>query len=82
MRDNLGWGGNSIYEKEDGSDNFVTVPGVTFDQLYRDYFKNDKIDIAKIDIELAEYEILYSDTCRNLTQCEFVLIEIHPHPSL
>jgi FkbM family methyltransferase len=82
VRDNLGWAGNSIYEKDDGSDDFVTVPGVTFDQLYRDYFKNDKIDIAKIDIELAEYEILYSDTCRNLTQCEFVLIEIHPHPSL
>ena len=82
VRDNLGWVANSIYEKEDGSDDFVTVPGVTFDQLYRDYFKNDKIDIAKIDIELAEYEILYSDTCRNLTQCEFLLIEIHPHPSL
>jgi FkbM family methyltransferase len=82
VRDNLGWAGNSIYEKDNGSDDFVTVPGVTFDQLYRDYFKNDKIDIAKIDIELAEYEVLYSDTCQNLTQCEFLLIEIHPHPSL
>ena len=82
VRDNLGWGGNSIYEKDDESDDFVTVPGVTFDQLYRDYFKNDKIDIAKIDIELAEYEVLYSDSCRNLAQCEFLLIEIHPHPSL
>jgi FkbM family methyltransferase len=82
VRDNLGWVGNSIYEKENGSDDFVTVPGVTFDQLYHDYFKNDKIDIAKIDIELAEYEVLYSDTCRNLTQCEFLLIEIHPLPWL
>jgi FkbM family methyltransferase len=82
VRDNLGWVGNSIYEIDKGSDDFVTVPGVTFDQLYRDYFKSDKIDIAKIDVELAEYEVLYSDTCRNLTQCEFLLIEIHPHPSL
>jgi len=60
VRDDLGWVGNSIYDKDDGSDDFVTVPGVTFDQLYRDYFENDKIDIAKIDIELAEYEVLYS----------------------
>jgi FkbM family methyltransferase len=82
VRDNLGWAANSIYEKDDGSDDFVTVPGVTFDQLYGDYFKNDKVDVAKIDIELAEYEVLYSDTCSNLTQCEFLLIEIHPHPSL
>ena len=82
VRNNLGWAGNSIYEKDDGSNDFVTVPSVTFDQLYRDYFKNDKIDIAKIDIELAEYNVLYSDTCQNLTQCEFLLIEIHPHPSL
>ena len=82
VRDNLGWVCNSIYEKDNGSDDFVTVPGVTFDQLYRDYFKNDKIDVAKIDIELAEYEVLYSDTCRNLSQCEFLLIEIHPHPTL
>jgi FkbM family methyltransferase len=82
VRDNLGWPTNSIYERDDGSDDLVTVPGVTFDQLYRDYFENDKIDIAKIDIELAEYEVLYSDTCRTFTQCEFLLIEIHPHPSL
>jgi FkbM family methyltransferase len=35
VRDNLGWVCNSIYEKDNGLDDFVTVPGVTFDQLYR-----------------------------------------------
>jgi len=82
VRDNLGWVGNSIYEKDDGSVDFVSIPGITFDQLYNTYFKDEKIDIAKIDIELAEYEVLYSDSCHYLTQCEFLLIEIHPHPTL
>ena len=29
VRNNLGWAGNSIYEKDDGSNDFVTVPSVT-----------------------------------------------------
>ena len=47
VRDNLGWVGNSIYEKDDGSANFVSIPGITFDELYNTYFKDEKIDMQK-----------------------------------
>jgi FkbM family methyltransferase len=59
---------------------FVEVPLVTFDELATSHFgmdKNSFIDVCKMDVEGAEYEILHSDTCQSLLRTKFLIIEIH-----
>ncbi|HYZ74172.1 MAG TPA: FkbM family methyltransferase, partial [Chthoniobacterales bacterium] len=36
-----------------------------------------KVDILKMDIEFAEYEVLFSATCKSIVQYDHLLIEIH-----
>ena len=33
----------------------------------------------KIDVESAEYEILFTETCGSIRRFEFLIIEIHKH---
>ncbi len=50
----------------------------TFDHLIDRYMPDDVIDICKIDIEGAEYEVLGGDKCGKLSRCKNVIIEVHP----
>jgi FkbM family methyltransferase len=56
----------------------ITVPGYTIDEITTTYFKEpSEIDICKIDIEGAEYDLLASPHCASLSRCRWILIEIH-----
>ncbi|MEZ5425528.1 MAG: FkbM family methyltransferase [Pyrinomonadaceae bacterium] len=59
------------------SENGVRVPGETFDQIYERNFKGETVDICKMDIEGAEFEVFGSGKCLSLTNCRYLLIEIH-----
>jgi FkbM family methyltransferase len=77
VADNNGWVGNSIYDGSLGNTPTLEVPGVTLDELTRSYFPNERVDILKMDIEFAEHEVLFSETCKSIVQYHHLLIEIH-----
>lgn len=76
--------GQSIYHP--ATQNTVTVPTLTIDQVVAEHFPEagsaPDLDLIKIDVEGAEYEILLSETCRSVRRFKHLLIEIHPHPDI
>jgi FkbM family methyltransferase len=58
-----------------------TIQGRTFDNIVEEHFAADTIDVCKMDIEGAEYDIVLGDAAERLKQCRFLIIEIHPHAS-
>jgi len=58
----------------------VVVPGRTFDELYAEHFGDELIDLCKIDVEKAEYEVFDSPGHDRLRRCRLVLIEVHGMP--
>jgi FkbM family methyltransferase len=52
----------------------------TFDRIYEEYFGDEEIiDICKIDIEGAEYEVFFNPEHDTIKYCRYLLIEIHPN---
>jgi FkbM family methyltransferase len=50
----------------------------TLDYIYREYFGNkETIDICKIDIEGAEYELFFNPGHDAIKHCRYLLIELH-----
>jgi FkbM family methyltransferase len=54
-----------------------SIQGRTFDDLFRAYFGESIIDICKIDIEGAEYEVLASPDHDCLRFCRYLIVELH-----
>lgn len=71
---------DSIYSlpKQQGLTRRVTL--IALDELVNQHFANQEIDIIKIDIEGAEFEILGSHVKTSLKRARFILMEIHHHP--
>lgn len=70
--------GFSIY----GSANSVTneeaiIEVLTFDEIMRRGFGDGAVDLCKMDVEGAEYEILLGDTAASLRRIHYLVIEIH-----
>ncbi|MEO5823149.1 MAG: FkbM family methyltransferase [Vicinamibacteraceae bacterium] len=55
----------------------TTVPGLTFDDLHAQAFGDGIVDICKIDVEFAEYEVLSSPGHDRLRRCRLLVVEIH-----
>jgi FkbM family methyltransferase len=55
----------------------ISVAGQTFDQTAEASFGSERIDICKMDVEGAEFEIFVSENFTRLTDCRYLLIEIH-----
>ena len=75
---NLGSGsaGDSIYSKKT-SGQIRTIAGVTFDHIYQESFGDEIVDLCKIDIEGAEFEVFAGSRASQIQRCRNVLIEIH-----
>jgi FkbM family methyltransferase len=72
---------DSIYEPSRNADRVVQVPGLTFNEIYVSAFGADEnVDLCKIDVEMAEYEVFSSQGHDLLSRCRYVLIEIHERP--
>jgi FkbM family methyltransferase len=63
--------------RADSSAPHVAVRTTTLEALYEQYFKGYDIDICKIDIEGAEYEVLGSSSDRVLEKIRNLIIEFH-----
>lgn len=69
---------DSIYQTADGGiDPVYTIKGYTFDELFQTHFAGQTVDICKMDIEGAEYEIFASGTCTELRRCRYLIMELH-----
>lgn len=70
---------DSIYQDkgQDVEGTSQKVQGYSFDELFETYFATDVVDICKLDVEGAEYEILASGECTRLAHCRYVVIELH-----
>jgi FkbM family methyltransferase len=73
-----GGAGESIYQNgSNGNLSVVRIQGLTFDEIYRAAFDDEIVDICKIDVEGAEFEVFRAGTCEKLKQCRAVIMEIH-----
>jgi FkbM family methyltransferase len=82
ISDTRGGTGQSMYAGAEGDEKAaeqIEVPGVTFDELVTRYFGDGdgELDLVKIDVEGAEYEILLSESARTLRRFRSMIIEIH-----
>jgi FkbM family methyltransferase len=57
---------------------FYDIPGVTLDHLYNTYFDGEIVDICKMDVETAEFDVIkHPEEYQMLTKCRYVIMEIH-----
>ncbi|MBP6005126.1 MAG: FkbM family methyltransferase [Pyrinomonadaceae bacterium] len=69
---------DSIYSESKSSDlKLYKIQGMTLDDLYNTYFKDEVIDICKIDVEEAEFDVFLNPSHQSLKQCRYVIMEIH-----
>lgn len=72
--------GDSIYrqpEQRNGDKSVYRVEGLTFDDIYDKTFGGEVVDICKMDVEGAEYEVFAGAHHERIERCRYLLIEIH-----
>lgn len=71
--------GSSIIEDHTPKSKCVgEVKVATFDDLYGRHFAPSAVDICKMDIEGAEFDLVAAATSSSLDRCRCLVIEIHP----
>ena len=70
--------GDNIYGGSAADSRQEVVPAITFDEIFIERFGRDAVlDLCKIDIEHAEYEVFASPGHDLVDRCRFLIIEIH-----
>lgn len=69
--------GDSV-NAQDGAET-VQIQARTLDSLIEEAFGDEEIDLCKIDIEGAEFEVLLGPQAGRLRQVKRLVMEIHPH---
>jgi FkbM family methyltransferase len=73
-----GSAGDSVYGTGSSPEGVDTeVEGITLDDCFVQAFDSAPIDLCKMDIEGAEYEVFESSAHDRIRQCRCLLIEIH-----
>ena len=69
---------DSIYEfsESEGADSY-TVEGLTVDEIWQRHFHGETVDLCKIDVEGAEFDIFLNSAHQNLRNCRYLIMEIH-----
>ncbi|MGE0813628.1 MAG: FkbM family methyltransferase [Vicinamibacterales bacterium] len=72
---------DSLYARSDNASGAATVvAGRTFDELFDAHFAGQDVDICKIDVEQAEYEVMANPGHDRLRRCRLLVMEIHAVP--
>ncbi len=84
LADTRGGTSESLYASVPPQAERIKVPLITFDEIVSTYFgeqPSEGLDVCKMDVEGAEYDVLHSGTCRWLSRVRFLIIEIHQRPN-
>ncbi len=73
--------GESVGGPQDSSTRSYVIEGMTFDEIYWRAFDGEIVDLCKVDIEGAEYDVFAGDGCGALARCRYLIIEIHDVPA-
>ena len=69
---------DSIYAAEnEGNLQICEVEGVTLDEIYSRFFADEIVDLCKIDVEGAEFDVFQNAEHRQLRHCRYLIMEIH-----
>jgi FkbM family methyltransferase len=69
---------DSIYGSSwNAASSTTRVEGLTFDELYDRNFPGEIVDICKIDVEQAEYEVMENPGHDRMRSCRLLVVEIH-----
>lgn len=72
---------NNIYEANvQGNSQTYQIKGETFDGICASHFSDEIIDLCKMDVEGAEFDVFRSSAHQNLTRCRYLIMEIHERP--
>lgn len=72
----VGSAGDNIYANSSGGREVISE-GLSFNTLYDQTFCGEKVDICKIDVEAAEFEVFASPEVDAIRNCRYLLMEIH-----
>jgi FkbM family methyltransferase len=82
-----GGAGDNIYQPHAASgpassngSKVYRLPGRTLDDIFATALGSDRVDICKMDIEAAEYEVFETPHHQGLAKCRYLIIEIHDRP--
>jgi FkbM family methyltransferase len=80
VRLETGSAGDSIY-RESSTGKLYEINGITFDGIYESCFPDEVIDLCKIDVEGAEFEVFSGAQSNQIRNVKYLLIEIHHNDS-
>ena len=76
---NYGSTGESVTNAYGVKNGTFRIRAMTFDEFYEEEFKGQTVDIAKVDIEGAEWSMVDAGSCQHLRNCRFIIVEVHPY---
>lgn len=69
---------DSIYENVNaGGAKTYKLSGHTLDAICDAHFQNETIDVCKMDVEGAEFEVFQQGAYKSLERCKYLIMEIH-----
>jgi len=69
---------DNIYSDHSGSTfESCDIDGFTFDEIFEKHFGDGSVDVCKIDIEGAEFDVFRSPHHQRLRNCRYLIMEIH-----
>lgn len=69
---------DSIYDnRPNNGENTYLLQGLSLDQICQKQFENEIIDLCKMDVEGAEFEVFLQPEHQSLRRCRNLIIEIH-----
>lgn len=69
---------DSIYKSSGGAERRrYSVRGITLNELIDDHFADEVVDICKIDVEGAEFEVFLEPNHSSIARCRYLIMEIH-----
>lgn len=69
---------DSIYnDTESGDEQICEVEGLSLDEIWRRHFADEKVDLCKMDVEGAEFDVFLQTSHQSLRRCRYLIMEIH-----
>lgn len=68
---------DSIYNAPPSQGQSYEVEGLTLDEVWARHFRDETVDICKIDIEGAEFDLFFQPSHQSLRKCRYLIMEIH-----